>query len=770
VISTTTENYFFNPNENKEFSVRLPEIKEPGSYFGIFFLTDLNTSLAVSSPFMFRIVVVGEGGKILEITPDKSSYEKGETAKMKITIAGRADSALIDLKSLESENPLFKLNNEPLNYRLSVQLINPINNNVVDQAEVSFLLANIKELPISLKVNDQLSFYRIKARLFLNERVIDEKTISSPILTNNPQILEMVKASMPQNLEKLDNFSIFLKMALGLLFLVFIAFIIVLIIVTRKMLKKSSGVFFLLIFLCLIYFMITTQISFASDCPQAGRSCPLGVYSCTGQWFRSCVNQQPCQCQCVKALYVTITANPTDIIKGQSSTITYSVSRGGSDVKCSIYEDHRVISDFHPGYDNYTKKMDVNPQQTTRYSIRCASDNSNESASASVQVYVYDVLSCNKITLDPIFPNSYVSFNSIGGKPNFSWTATGGTGYSPSNKITTSNSQIFSVKYLTPGSYLVKVNDNMSPKQSASCNVQIVSPLNISCSPDISFANQNQIITFNGSASGGTGSFTYNWSGACSTATKTGTTIDPCQTSFSSGGTKLVTLNVTSGAQTTSTNCQTTIYYNLSVTKTGSGNGTVTSSPPGINCGSTCLASYAPGTSVTLNAISDSNSIFSNWSNCDTVSGNQCIINLNTDKNVTANFNLKPPTGPSIQFDSCQYPLVPHPNFPTSGCFVKNKFVNETITLKINIKNNLSASTTLNFNFTGPNQNILENVNLPNIVLPPNTTSTYTFSIKSKLNTTPGIYDLNLQAQSNDGGEPVNIPIRIDLKKFNYQY
>ena len=52
--------------------------------------------------------------------------------------------------------------------------------------------------------------------------------------------------------------------------------------------------------------------------------------------------------------------------------------------------------------------------------------------------------------------------------------------------------------------------------------------------------------------------------------------------------------------------------YLLTVSKNGSG--TVTSSPAGINCGTTCTASYASGTSVTLTATAASGYSFGGWS------------------------------------------------------------------------------------------------------------------------------------------------------------
>ncbi|MFM8792667.1 MAG: InlB B-repeat-containing protein, partial [Solirubrobacterales bacterium] len=53
---------------------------------------------------------------------------------------------------------------------------------------------------------------------------------------------------------------------------------------------------------------------------------------------------------------------------------------------------------------------------------------------------------------------------------------------------------------------------------------------------------------------------------------------------------------------------------NLSVNKTGSGTGTVTSSPTGINCGSSCSGTFDQDASVTLTAAADSGSRFTGWS------------------------------------------------------------------------------------------------------------------------------------------------------------
>ena len=52
----------------------------------------------------------------------------------------------------------------------------------------------------------------------------------------------------------------------------------------------------------------------------------------------------------------------------------------------------------------------------------------------------------------------------------------------------------------------------------------------------------------------------------------------------------------------------------LTVGKTGTGGGTVSSPPAGIDCGATCSASYDAGASVTLTAAADGNSTFVGWS------------------------------------------------------------------------------------------------------------------------------------------------------------
>lgn len=77
---------------------------------------------------------------------------------------------------------------------------------------------------------------------------------------------------------------------------------------------------------------------------------------------------------------------------------------------------------------------------------------------------------------------------------------------------------------------------------------------------------------------------------------------------------------------------------NLTVNFAGAGSGTVSSSPPGLGCASTCSASFPSGTVITLTA-TPNGSTFGSWSGCDSVSGQNCTVTLNSDRSVAVTFN-----------------------------------------------------------------------------------------------------------------------------------
>jgi uncharacterized repeat protein (TIGR02543 family) len=77
----------------------------------------------------------------------------------------------------------------------------------------------------------------------------------------------------------------------------------------------------------------------------------------------------------------------------------------------------------------------------------------------------------------------------------------------------------------------------------------------------------------------------------------------------------------------------------LTVTRQGTGQGSVRSTPAGIKCGADCTETYAPGTVVTLTAQVRPGSQFVGWSGACTGSNPTCQVTMNAPKTVTATFN-----------------------------------------------------------------------------------------------------------------------------------
>lgn len=83
------------------------------------------------------------------------------------------------------------------------------------------------------------------------------------------------------------------------------------------------------------------------------------------------------------------------------------------------------------------------------------------------------------------------------------------------------------------------------------------------------------------------------------------------------------------------------VGYDLTVHKPGTGNGTVTSIPTGINCGSDCSESYAFNTTVTLTATAGAGSTFDGWNGGGCSGTSTCTVTMTTATSVTASFNVQ---------------------------------------------------------------------------------------------------------------------------------
>ena len=117
-----------------------------------------------------------------------------------------------------------------------------------------------------------------------------------------------------------------------------------------------------------------------------------------------------------------------------------------------------------------------------------------------------------------------------------------------------------------------------------------------------------------------TGSSFAGWSGACTNPT----------------GTCSVTMNA-AAAVTANFTLNT---YNLTVNKVGTGSGTVTSSPSGINCGSTCVYAFNYNQLVVLSAANASGSSFTGWSGSGCSGTGTCSVTITAVAAVTATFTL----------------------------------------------------------------------------------------------------------------------------------
>jgi len=80
----------------------------------------------------------------------------------------------------------------------------------------------------------------------------------------------------------------------------------------------------------------------------------------------------------------------------------------------------------------------------------------------------------------------------------------------------------------------------------------------------------------------------------------------------------------------------------VTLTVTPTGNGTVTSAPAGISCGTGCSAAFTAGTSVTLTAVPAAGSIFTGWSGGGCSGTGACTLTLSSTTTVNAAFGPAP--------------------------------------------------------------------------------------------------------------------------------
>jgi len=110
--------------------------------------------------------------------------------------------------------------------------------------------------------------------------------------------------------------------------------------------------------------------------------------------------------------------------------------------------------------------------------------------------------------------------------------------------------------------YLLVISGLQS--KSTFCSVRVNQPpppppLSVSCNASPNPANVNQTVSFIANVSGGSSSYTYNWSGDCIGSSQI------CSRNFPLVGTYTANLTVTSGTQSKSTSCSVRINANLPI-------------------------------------------------------------------------------------------------------------------------------------------------------------------------------------------------------------
>src|SRR5207302_613323 len=116
-------------------------------------------------------------------------------------------------------------------------------------------------------------------------------------------------------------------------------------------------------------------------------------------------------------------------------------------------------------------------------------------------------------------------------------------------------------------------------------------------------------VTISGTTFIGATAVSFNGVPANFTVTNSGTITTTVPTAATTGAITVTTLDGTA----TSAASFTITAFTLQVTKQGTGSGTVSSNDGSINCGSTCSASFNPGTMVTMTATPAANSTFGGW-------------------------------------------------------------------------------------------------------------------------------------------------------------
>lgn len=101
----------------------------------------------------------------------------------------------------------------------------------------------------------------------------------------------------------------------------------------------------------------------------------------------------------------------------------------------------------------------------------------------------------------------------------------------------------------------------------------------------------------------------------------------------------LISLLFLSGLTSCGSSTPTVVAYALTVVLAGTGSGSITSSPAGINCAPACLGEFGGNTSVTLTAAPGVGATFGGWSGGGCSGIGTCVVTVVAATSVAATFN-----------------------------------------------------------------------------------------------------------------------------------
>ncbi len=285
-------------------------------------------------------------------------------------------------------------------------------------------------------------------------------------------------------------------------------------------------------------------------------------------------------------LALSISAAPNPVRVGQSLTYALTVSNNGPQDVPDV-----VVTDTLPAGVSFDNA-----------SAGCAYDSSSRKVTCTIGVLTVRASTGVTVTVKPTAQSASTIRN----------TASVTSATVIDNNLANNQAQV-TTQMVT---YLLKVT-----KHGNGSGVVSSSPAGINCGSDCnqSYTSGKKVKL---TAKAKSGSVFAGWSGACSGTSSTCT----------------VTMNQ---AKTVTAAFTAKGYYLLTVSKAGSGSGTVTSTPSGINCGSDCNHSYRNGTKVKLTAKAKSGSVFAGWKGSCSGRSATCQITLSKTRAVTATFNRR---------------------------------------------------------------------------------------------------------------------------------